>query len=225
MKPEPAEETRYRGLLLLGPTGSGKTPLGQTLQRRGLWQSRCLHFDFGEQLREVVRRDCPDGLIRREEIDFLGEVLRSGALLEDEHFPIAQHLLQSFLAARDADARTLVVLNGLPRHVGQARAVDAIVEVTAVVYLQCSAETVLARIRANAGGDRADRVDDDLASVRRKLSIFAERTAPLVEHYRAGGAVVRPSKFRPACRPTRPTRRCSLTDRRRRPRRQDGAPQ
>jgi len=49
---------------------------------------------------------------------------------------------------------------------------------------------VLERIRTDVGGDRTGRRDDDLESVRRKLELFAERTAPLLEHYRTMGAAV-----------------------------------
>jgi adenylate kinase len=42
---------KMRALLLLGPTGSGKSPLGDRLEARGLWSVRCAHFDFGANLR------------------------------------------------------------------------------------------------------------------------------------------------------------------------------
>jgi adenylate kinase len=177
-----------RALLLLGPTGSGKTPLGDLIAERGLWQARCVHFDFGAQLRLVAERNRPDELLGRADVDFLREVLETGALLEDEHFPLAERILRSFLAQAGADARTLVVLNGLPRHVGQAEAIDAILDVNTVVRLRCPVETILARIASNVGGDRRGRADDDRASIRRKLALFAERTAPLADYYRAQGA-------------------------------------
>jgi adenylate kinase len=178
---------RYPALLLLGPTGSGKTPLGQQIEARSFGGMRCVHFDFGENLREVVARNCPDETITSRDIEFLRGVLASGALLEDEQFPLAERILRSFLARRQADATTCVVLNGLPRHVGQAEAIDAILDIRAVVCLECSGETVLERLASNIGGDRGDRVDDELAGVRRKLQIFHRRTAPLVDHYRRRG--------------------------------------
>ena len=171
-------------VLLLGPTGSGKTPLGNELEARGLWGRRCVHFDFGENLRQTVATGRPDAHVAREDIEFLKEVLRSGALLEDEHFPLAERVLRRFLARREVDAAAFVVLNGLPRHVGQASALGAILDVQTAIYLHCSPETVLARIRSNVGGDRAGRADDDLAAVERKLATFCERTQPLLDHYR-----------------------------------------
>ncbi|MCX7427258.1 MAG: hypothetical protein NTW96_16720 [Planctomycetia bacterium] len=48
-------DTRNDAMLLLGPTGSGKTPLGDLLERRGLGGRRCVHFDFGAHLRRIVK--------------------------------------------------------------------------------------------------------------------------------------------------------------------------
>ena len=186
----PTSEIRHRAVLLLGPTGSGKTPLGEWMQERELRGARCLHFDFGANLREIVARNRPDELIGRQEIDFLREVLESGALLEDEHFPLAERILCRFMATRGADPQTWIVLNGLPRHAGQAMAVDSILDVKMVVHLNCTSQTVVARIRANAGGDRSDRTDDDPAAVGRKLAIFNRRTAPLLAHYGRRGAEI-----------------------------------
>ncbi len=182
--------TRLPSLLLLGPTGSGKTPLGQLLQERGLSGRRCLHFDFGDNLRQAVDRDRPDENLSPSDLAFLREVLRTGALLEDDDFPIARRLLQSFLACHEADHNILLVLNGLPRHAGQAEAIRGMVDVRTVTTLVCSPEVVLRRIATNAGGDRTERTDDQRAAVRRKLSIYAQRTVPLVEYYRQRGAGV-----------------------------------
>jgi adenylate kinase family enzyme len=83
------------------------------------------------------------------------------------------------------------VLNGLPRHVGQAAALDAILRVDAAIFLDCPAETVAARVRGNVGGDRSGREDDDPHSLARRLAVFADRTAPLIDHYRALGATIK----------------------------------
>ncbi len=179
--------TRNRAVLLIGPTGSGKTPLGELIGQRGLWASSCVHFDFGENLRQIVARNRPDQLIGQSDMDFLREVLETGALLENEHAPLAESILKSFLTDRGVNGQTLVVLNGLPRHVDQAEALGPILDLQAVICLQCSDETVHERLHTNVGGDRTDREDDDLASVRNKLAIFRRRTAPLLDHYRQLG--------------------------------------
>jgi adenylate kinase len=175
---------KHHAILLLGPTGSGKTPLGNTLEARGLWGRRCVHFDFGENLRQIVAADQADAYVTRRDIEFLKEVLWSGTLLEDERFPLAERILRRFLVQRNVDEATLVVLNGLPRHVGQAGSLDAILDVETVIHLRCSPEGVLARIRTNVGRDRSGRVDDAPASIQAKLATFQARTEPLLDYYR-----------------------------------------
>jgi len=177
-------------LLLLGPTGSGKTPLGDALQREGLWGRRCHHFDFGEQLRKAADGAAGVDLVEAD-IALVRGVLDRRVLLENETFRIAERIWDGFLATHDVGADDLVVLNGLPRHVDQARDVDRLADITVVVRLACSADVVRRRIRLNAGGDRAGRVDDDAAAVERKMLLYEERTLPLVEHYRDRGAEIR----------------------------------
>ena len=177
----------YRGILLLGPTGSGKSPLGDCMEGAGLEGRRFCHFDFGANLRRVVFEPVTGDGFCNEEREFLRSVLESGALLEDDRFPLAERILVRFLETHSHGGQAEVVLNGLPRHEGQAEAVGRIVEVHTVVWLQCSPDAVLARIGTNVGGDRGQRTDDSREEVCRKLAIFAERTGPLVGYYRGLG--------------------------------------
>jgi len=172
-----------RAILLVGPTGSGKTPLGECFERRGWRGHCCAHFDFGAQLRCVASGESvPDCLSIADRV-FVGEVLQSGALLEDEQFQIAEKILRFFAAQREVGKDGYLLLNGLPRHVGQAADVDRVAGVELVIHLQCTPEMVRHRIRIDAGGDRAGRVDDDDRLVARKLEIFRKRSAPLLDHY------------------------------------------
>lgn len=173
-------------LLLLGPTGSGKTPLGDRLEQTSLQGRRCHHFDFGANLRAVVAGEI-DVSFTSEEIRFLRRVLEAGALLEDEHFPLAARILDAFMARRNVQANDLLLLNGLPRHVAQAKAVDRKVKVVGVIQLDCGASTVTERLRRDSGGDRGQRNDDTETLVARKLAIYEERTRPLLHHYRGQG--------------------------------------
>ena len=124
------------------------------------------------------------------DVRFVRRVLDSGALLEDEQFRIAREILQDFLVEGEVGERDCVILNGLPRHPGQAADVDPIVQIDAVVYLDCSPAVVFERIRRNAGGDRSGRVDDSLEAVERKLDLFHGRTVPLLNLYRERGRPV-----------------------------------
>ena len=179
----------HEAIVLIGPTGSGKSPLGELLADSGLWGRRCIHFDFGAALRKIASGNAP-GDFNESEIRFVRNVLDSGALLEDGDFHIALRAIDAALTARNADKDCIVALNGLPRHVGQARDLQAVVNVRAVAVLNCSPEVVRQRITTNAGGDRTERRDDDIEAVTRRLEIFTKRTAPLADYYRRAGANV-----------------------------------
>jgi len=183
---------RYEAILIVGPTGVGKTPLGECLETKGLWGRCCAHFDFGAQLRRIDEGDARLSGLSDDDVVFIGKVLREGALLENEQFHIARDILVSFAQEKRLSADGLLVLNGLPRHVDQARDVDSLARVCMVVHLECSAETVRERIRLDSGGDRAGRADDSLPEIERKLAIFNDRTLPLLTHYHERGATVEP---------------------------------
>jgi adenylate kinase len=177
---------RQTAILLLGPTGAGKTPLGEWLEVRGLWSRRCFHFDFGLYLRAIAAGNVENDF-SREEVHFLRDVVDRGVLLENESFPLVLRILRGFITARDVKPRDLLVMNGMPRHAGQAEALAPLVDFVAVVELDCSAETVWERLHSNAGGDRTDRTDDEIALVQEKLTVFATRTQPLLDWYRSRG--------------------------------------
>jgi len=179
-------------ILLVGPTGSGKSPLGDTLQEKGLHGVPCAHFDFGSHLRAVaLAREQVAGLSAGDR-DSVRSVVRSGVLLEDGQFHIARAILSAFFVTANVDERTLVVLNGLPRHIGQARDLRSIVSVQGVVTLECPAAVVLERIHTNAGRDRTRRIDDDLEAVQARLETFRQETIPMLDHYRAEGVTLMP---------------------------------
>ncbi|UCG78577.1 MAG: hypothetical protein JSV21_01715, partial [Nitrospirota bacterium] len=148
------------GILLLGPTASGKTPLGEMLEANGIGSIRCHHFDFGNELRLVARDDDNSGYFSDEEIRFINRVLNEGFLLEDGHFNIARKIFMAFTEARGIDEADITVLNGLPRHAGQAERMADIVDIGLVINLVCSKDNILCRIEENTGGDRTARKDD-----------------------------------------------------------------
>lgn len=179
-----------KAILLAGPTGSGKTPLGEWLQDHGLWGRRCHHFDFGANLRAAASGDHRE--FTPHEVSFIQDVLEKGVLLENESFPLALRILQDFVRARRVRDDDLLIMNGLPRHVGQAEALAPHLQFLAVIDLQCTAEVVSRRLQRNSGGDRVNRSDDGIALVEKKLDIFAERTSPLLDFYSRAGVPLIP---------------------------------
>ncbi len=184
------KDERKPAILLLGPTGAGKTPLGEQLERSGWQGSRCRHFDFGHHLREAARVGGAYYALTDEEVDVIRCCLRSGALLENETFAIARKILIAFAEARMVSPSDRLVLNGLPRHLDQARMLAGCVRINPVILLECDADTVWERIRRNSGGDRVARHDDDVRAVRKRLDIYRRRTLPLIDYYRDGGATM-----------------------------------
>lgn len=174
-------------LLILGSPGSGKTPLGRICEAKGLWGRRCLHFDFGEELRAVAGGGGKADLDSAE-LSLVRSVLEKGALLEDRHFGVAEKILRRFLEDGRFETGDLVLLNGLPRHEGQARRISGILAVPQVLCLECEAGVAQERISRDTGGDRSGRRDDAIPDVERRLALFRERTAPLVGYYKESGA-------------------------------------
>jgi adenylate kinase len=176
-------------VLLLGPTGVGKSPLGDRLSLSGFLGRKAHHLDFGHALRSAVTATAPS-LYSPEEQLFIQGVLKQGLLLENEHFPLARKIISHVLHSFGFRQRDLLILNGIPRHVGQARDMSTIATIHALVVLDCSADAVYCRLRDNIGGDRGVRHDDGVALVRKKLSLFHERTQPLIDHFENHGSRV-----------------------------------
>jgi adenylate kinase len=182
---------RAAAILLLGPTGSGKTPVGDRLEDQGLRGRRLLHFDFGANLRRIaaLSSSVASGYTAAE-LGIIRNSLATGALLEDEHFPLAWKVLERFLARRRFKPGDAVILNGFPRHAGQAKLLDPLVDVRLVVVLRATLPVLQDRIRVDPDGDRAGRIDDSPAEIGRKLALFEHRTLPLVKFYTARGVKV-----------------------------------
>ncbi|MBI5779468.1 MAG: nucleoside monophosphate kinase [Planctomycetes bacterium] len=179
-----------KAILILGPTGSGKTPLGALLEKKGVGGRKCYHFDFGKNLRAISKTKNADNKFTAEEIDFINKVLASGALLGNEHFYLAWKILDRFIERNHIGADELIILNGLPRHLDQARDIASILDIKTVIHLICTPEVVRARIRSNSGGDRTGRTDDNATSVQNKIALFNQRTVGLLEYYHSAGAKI-----------------------------------
>jgi adenylate kinase len=174
-------------MLLLGPTGVGKSPLGDAIARNGLFGRRCHHLDFGSELRGIVAREDLSSNYSPKELDFIHGVLERGLLLENEHFSLAEKIFRLFLDRAGFASRDLLILNGIPRHTGQSKDIARIALIHALIVLECTADDVYCRIRNNVGGDRTERLDDDEKLIAKKMEIFRERTAPLVAYYSQRG--------------------------------------
>jgi adenylate kinase family enzyme len=175
-------------ILLLGPTGVGKTPLGDHIARYGLFKKNAIHLDFGAELRSIAFG--ASAFFTPSELDFIRGVLDRGLLLENEHFFLAEKIISLFLDRTGLSKNDILVLNGIPRHTGQARDIDRIAAIHAVVALDCRSDDIYCRLRKNVGGDRTERIDDHKVLVAEKLKIYRDRTEPLINHYIQSGSTI-----------------------------------
>lgn len=177
-----------KSMLIIGPTGSGKTPLGGYIEKHGINGNKCFHFDFGNELRTIANLEStPDGFNKRDH-SFIREVLYKGLLLENEHFHIAEKIIYHFMYRNSFREDGTLILNGLPRHIDQAKDMTGIAKMDSLIVLECTADYVFRRIQENTGRDRTGRTDNGIEMIKKKLKIFKERTSPLIDYYSNAGS-------------------------------------
>lgn len=183
-------------IALIGTSNSGKSPLGRLIESESARQGpRVVHLDFGECLRKAAISPESFGL-PIEEHQYVQSVL-SGALLDDAHFPIAVRIISVYMEQRDFDRKSdILLLNGIPRHVGQARDLDnAGFRVRTVIQLDCDMPTAMRRYELSHAGkgheDRSERNDNDRKTIRRKLESYLQDTQPVLDWYRNQSTAIR----------------------------------
>ena len=164
-------------LLLLGPQGSGKgTQATRIAADHGI-----PHVSTGDMFRAAIAAGSELG--RRVE-----PILAAGELVPDE---LTVELIRERLGR--PDARRGFVLDGFPRNLAQAQALDRMLseigrDLDAVLYFDLPDSVAIERLlgRARAEG----RTDDMPDVIQRRLAIYHEQTEPLAEYYRARDRLV-----------------------------------
>lgn len=161
-------------LVLLGAPGSGKGT--QAARLKG--ELAVPHISTGDMLRAAVAADTPLG--RQAKV-----VMDAGQLVSDE---LLLGMLEERLA--HADAKQGFILDGYPRNLAQASALDQLLQklgkpLDAVIKLEVPSEAIVGRteLRFKAEG----RADDHPATVRKRLDVYAEQTAPVAGFYQRQG--------------------------------------
>ncbi len=161
-------------LVLLGAPGSGKGTQAARLKEH----LQVPHISTGDLLRAEVAAGSKLGLAAK-------EVMARGELVSDA-------ILLGMLEDRFSrpDTRGGFILDGYPRNLAQAAALDALLSrlgqpMDYAVQLDVPTEMLVERIagRAKAEG----RADDNPESVRTRLDVYESQTAPVVEFYRQHG--------------------------------------
>jgi adenylate kinase len=157
-------------LVLLGAPGSGKGTQAARLKT----DLGVPHISTGDMLRAAVAAGTPLGVKAK-------AVMDAGHLVSDD---ILLGMLEERLA--QDDARGGFILDGYPRNLAQAAALDELLAkigqpLDAVVKLQVPNEAIVDRCELRFAAEGRD--DDNHDTVRRRLGIYAEQTAPVADFY------------------------------------------
>ncbi|WP_028770509.1 adenylate kinase [Silanimonas lenta] len=164
-------------LVFLGAPGSGKGTQAAKLREH----FDIAHISTGDLLRAAVKEGTPLGLQAK-------AVMDAGQLVSDE---IVLGMLEERLARPDTAKG--FILDGYPRNLAQADALEGLLArlgqpLDAVVKFEVPNEVIVGRceIRYAAEG----RADDHPETVRKRLAVYAEQTAPVAGFYQARGRLV-----------------------------------
>ncbi len=168
-------DQRYLTLVLIGAPGVGKGTQGGILgQLAGFF-----HHSSGDVFRSLDP-DSPQG---REVAQYTSQ----GELVPDDlTIRIWQTALENEIAeGRYQPDRDIVVLDGIPRNVPQAKFVEQIADVLHVVHLVCSDEDEMVR-RMKDRALKQNRPDDaDEGVIRHRFEVYHRQTEPLLKHFPA----------------------------------------
>lgn len=165
-------------LVLLGPPGSGKgTQATRLKEKLGI-----AHISTGDLLRAEVAAGSDLGKQAK-------AVMDAGNLVSDE---ILLGMLRSRL--KQDDVTKGFILDGYPRNLVQAEALDGVLAeigqpLDAVVQLDVPTELLVQRIAGRAA--EQGRADDNPESVRQRLQVYNDQTAPVVDFYAGRGTLAR----------------------------------
>jgi adenylate kinase len=169
-------------LILLGPPGAGKGTQAQRLATK----HKIVQLSTGDMLREAVKSATPIGR-KVQDIIAHGKLAPDGVVVD----LIGQRIAKP-------DARNGFILDGFPRTVPQAAALDHILKgkglaLNAVVELRVDEEALLKRIESRIAEMKARgealREDDTPAVLHTRLRAYREQTAPLIAYYRQQGVL------------------------------------
>ncbi len=167
-------------LILLGPPGAGKGTQAKRLEDKyGLKQ-----LSTGDMLRAEIAAGSELGLKAK-------AIMDSGALVSDA-------IVIAMIADRigQPDCKNGVIFDGFPRTVAQAEALDKMLAekgrpLSAVIELKVDEEALVSRLNNRIAETKAKgepvRADDTEETLRKRLEVFRQQTAPIIPHYKGKG--------------------------------------
>ena len=181
-------------LVFLGPPGAGKGTQAAVVSQA----LNIPHISTGDMFRKAMREGTPTGLKAKAFID-------NGQLVPDY---VTIEMVQERLA--EADCANGYLLDGFPRNLDQAKALEGFSQLTAVVDIAVEDEKLIARLSGrrvcpacngtfhitkladekvcpDCGGELIQRKDDNPATIANRLEVYHAQTSPLTEYYAAKG--------------------------------------
>ncbi|NLI20967.1 MAG: adenylate kinase [Clostridiales bacterium] len=183
-------------IIFLGPPGAGKGTQAQIVcHRLGIVQ-----ISTGDMLRAAIAAKTETGLKAKTFMD-------AGQLVPDD---VVIDIVRERVTAKDCENG--FILDGFPRTVEQARALDGIAAIDAVINLDVADEALVSRLSGRRvcpvcgapyhvdrlGGETRcsvdgtpliQRDDDKPETVRNRLTVYHQKTAPLIDYYQGKGTL------------------------------------
>ena len=165
-------------IILFGAPGAGKgTQAEKLVAKYGLVQ-----LSTGDMLRAAISAGTDLGKRAK-------EIMDRGDLVSDD-------IIVGMIAARldDKDCANGVILDGFPRTVAQAEALDEMLtskglSLDGVIEIRVDEAALFARIENRAAESGGARSDDNADTLRKRLAVYHENTAPLLPYYRDKGVL------------------------------------
>jgi len=162
-------------IVFIGPPGVGKG----TQCRRLAQHFQIPHLSTGDMLRSVRKGSTLGRLI--------GSYIDAGSLAPDN---LVMRIVKKRLTA--ADCRNGCLFDGFPRTLVQAEALDQDLAASShklciVISLEADTGELIDRLLKRS--QQENRIDDTAETIQRRLTIFREKTAPVLEYYDAQGLV------------------------------------
>jgi len=165
-------------LIMFGPPGAGKGTQAKRIQDR----YELKQLSTGDMLRGEVASGSELGQKLKAVMD-AGELVSDDLIIEI----IANCIIQP-------ECEKGFILDGFPRTVAQAEALDDMLQNMArkidhVIVLNVNDEELVERVKARAQEAGETRSDDNEETVRHRLTVYNEQTAPLLPYYTAKGLI------------------------------------